>query len=420
MIGASGAPPRATAHNALVVTAAALPWQSQERRRLGLPAPPAPRRLAGRESFRAVRLEAVRGRLAALLKRLMSASGGVAEIEPDGRAAGLVVLLAGDGAGFAGFLESAAQGDTALRDAAGEIAEAIERFESRPRFLGLRRGTLPLRPVPLVMGILNVTPDSFSDGGRYLNPRAAVDRALRMAEEGAAIVDIGGESTRPGSLPVPLTEELRRVLPVIEALIPAVRRLGGSRPLLSVDTTKAEVARRAAEAGIDMINDISGLTFDPAMPAVAAETGLPVVISHIRRTPRTMRKAPRYRHLMPEIAAFLRRGIERATRAGVRPERIVVDPGIGFGKRRRDNLVILRQLPVLRSLGRPILIGASRKSFIGGTLDQPVSERLEGSLAAEALAIAGGADIIRAHDVRPAARVARLCAAVLREPPAKR
>ncbi len=264
------------------------------------------------------------------------------------------------------------------------------------------------------MGILNLTPDSFSDGGRFTGGRRAVDQALRMVDQGAAIVDIGGESTRPGSRPVPLEEELLRVMPVIERLVPAVARFGSGRPLLSIDTTKAEVARRAVAAGVDLVNDISGLSFDPAMPATVAEAGVPVVVSHIRKTPRTMGRPPRYRHLLPEIAAFLRRQAALAAGAGVRRDRIVIDPGIGFGKRRRDNLILLRHLSALRSLGHPILIGASRKSFIGGTLDLPVSDRLEGSLAAEAFAIAGGADIIRAHDVRAAARVAVFCSAVLR------
>lgn len=388
-MNASGAPPRATAHNALVIAGA-------------------------------IRLEAIPVRIASALKRLMAASGGSAEIEADPMGPGRVMHLAGSGEAFAALRESASRRDQAVRRAAEEAVEALGHFEARPPTLALRRGALPLGPVPPVMGILNVTPDSFSDGGRFVRPRAALARALRMAEEGASILDIGGESTRPGSHPVPLIEELRRVLPVIEALVPALGGAGPVRPLLSVDTTKSEVARRAAEAGVDLINDISGLTFDPAMATVVAQSGLPVVISHIRKTPRTMGRPPRYRQLMPEIAAFLRRGIERAVRAGVREDRIVVDPGIGFGKRRRDNLAILRQLAVLRSLGRPILIGASRKSFIGGILDLPVSERLEGTLAAEALAIAGGADIIRAHDVRPAVRVARLCAAVLRGPLQKR
>jgi dihydropteroate synthase len=265
------------------------------------------------------------------------------------------------------------------------------------------------------MGILNVTPDSFSDGGRYLEPSRAVERALQMAREGADLIDIGGESTRPGAGPVPLAEELRRVMPVLDAVTLAVRALTGRRPLISVDTRKAEVARRAAAAGADLINDISGMTHDPAMAAAVAESGLPVVLQHIRGTPGTMQKSPRYRHLMPEIAAFLRAQIEKAVRAGVREDKIVIDPGIGFGKRRRDNLAILRNLEVLTSLGRPILVGASRKSFLKEANALPAAERLEASLAAEALAIAGGADIIRVHDVREASRVASLCDAVLRD-----
>ena len=287
-------------------------------------------------------------------------------------------------------------------------------------YLALRHGRLPLGRRTYVMGILNVTPDSFSDGGQNARPRRALARALEMADEGADLIDVGGESTRPGSARVPLAEELRRVMPVLEALVPALRRRRGPRPLLSIDTWKAEVARRAAEAGVDLINDVSGLTMDPAMPAAVAEAGLPVVIQHIRGRPETMQRAPHYRRLLPEIAAFLRRQIGLARRAGVREERIIVDPGIGFGKGRRDNLAILRHLEVLRGLGRPILVGASRKSFIGKALDLPIDQRLEGSLAAEALASVGGADIIRAHDVRPAVRVARLCDAVLRAPSATR
>ena len=267
------------------------------------------------------------------------------------------------------------------------------------------------------MGILNLTPDSFSDGGRYPDRSAALEQALRMAEEGADIIDVGGESTRPGAKPVSEREELRRVVPLLEDLVPRLASAGRGRPLISIDTTKAGVVRHTAAIGVDLVNDISGLGFDAAMPEAIAEAGLPVVISHIQGEPRTMQQAPRYTHLLPEIAAYLRERIDLAVRAGIPRERIAIDPGIGFGKRRRDNLAILKYLPALRSLGRPILVGASRKAFIGGTLELPVTERLEGSLAAQALAIAGGADIIRVHDVRPAVRAARLCDAVLRDAP---
>ncbi|MEK7282542.1 MAG: dihydropteroate synthase [Acidobacteriota bacterium] len=334
---------------------------------------------------------------------------------PGRRGRGSVVLLQGGGAAFHAFFEKARRNEAA-RQAAAETRDVLMRATTRPRVLALARGRLALGSRTLVMGILNVTPDSFSDGGRHFDRRAAVERALEMAREGAGLIDIGGESTRPGARPVPLAEELRRVLPVLEAVVEAFRRLENARPLVSVDTRKAEVARRAARAGADLINDVSGLTFDPAMAAAVADCGLPVVIQHIRGTPETMQKAPRYAHLLPEIAAFLRAQIDRAARAGVREEKIIIDPGIGFGKRRRDNLAILRHLRVLASLGRPILVGASRKSFLEGASDRPADRRLEASLAAEALAILGGADIIRAHDVREAVRVASLCDAVLRDP----
>ncbi len=411
------------AYNVLVLAVAPPFTGRDDRRRLGVPectgGGRVPRALADhadRTFF--VRLEGVPARPAGRLAGLMALAGGMARLAPDrgrpgpgpGVRGGRVVILEGTGASLSRCAHLAIGNEETLK-AGREVSEALGHATERPRALRLARGRLPLGRT-LVMGILNVTPDSFSDGGRFDEPRRAVEQGLRMAEEGADLIDVGGESTRPGATPVPLTEELRRVMPVLERLLAALQKRRAPRPLVSIDTTKAEVARRAAASGADLINDISGMTFDAAMPAVAAETGLPVVIQHIRGTPRTMQRSPRYRHLLPEIAAFLRSRIDLAIRAGVPEERVVVDPGIGFGKRRRDNLAILRHLAALRSLGRPILVGTSRKSFIGGAEELPVSERLEGSLAAEALAIAGGADIIRAHDVRPAVRVARLCDAV--------
>jgi dihydropteroate synthase len=401
-------------HNPLVVAGTTLPWLDVERRPLGLPS--GPRGSVQRQAKAALlylRLESLERDVASRLGRLMVAAGGSFETDPGRGPRTSTLLLGGDGTAFARFVDRAGRAGRLGRPAS-EARDALQCHLERPRALALRAGSLPLLDGPHVMGILNLTPDSFSDGGRFPGIRRAVDRALRMAEEGARIVDVGGESTRPGSRPVPLEEEIRRVMPVIERLVPALARLGRGRPLLSIDTTKAEVARRAVAAGADLVNDISGLSFDPAMAAAVAEPGVPVVISHIRKTPRTMTKPPRYRHLLPEIAAFLRRQVALALAAGVRRDRILIDPGIGFGKKRWDNLVVLRHLATLRSLGHPILIGASRKSFIGGTLELAVADRLEGSLAAEALAIAGGADIIRAHDVRAAARVAFFCSAVLR------
>jgi dihydropteroate synthase len=393
--------------NALIVSSDSFPALADERRRLGIPA----RRTDG--AVRAVRLEGVPVKAARALVEIMAGAGGCAQAAAGRRGAGPVVILQGDGTHYHAFLKKASRGEP-TRAAALEVRDVLMRASTWPRALALARGRLTLGQRTLIMGILNVTPDSFSDGGLHLDPSRAAERALQMAREGADLIDIGGESTRPGAAPVPLKEELRRVLPVLEAVAGALLALPEPRPLLSVDTRKAEVARRAARAGADLINDISGLTHDPAMPAVVADSGLPIVVQHIRGTPITMQRNPRYAHLLPEIAAFLRAQMEKAVRAGVREDKIIIDPGIGFGKRRRDNLAILRNLDVLKSLGRPILVGASRKSFLKEANALPPAERLEASLAAEALAIAGGADIIRVHDVREAARVASLCDAVLR------
>jgi dihydropteroate synthase len=402
-------------YNVLILSTSALPSDRSERRRLGLPPVRAGGGAPSRDTHHCARVEEIPPATATHLGHAMGLAGGRASTLERGRRGLRTLLLQGDDRAFARLLRTPI-GDHRGRQVALEIATAL-RFRDRPApALRLKRGRLSFGGRTRIMGILNLTPDSFSDGGRFRSRRAAVEEGLRMADEGADIIDVGGESTRPGSRPVPLKEELRRVVPLLEGLIPRLARRR-RRTLVSIDTTKAAVARRAAEIGVDLVNDISGLGFDAEMPAAIAETGLPVVISHIRGRPLTMQRSPRYGHLLPELTSFLRRRIERAVAAGVAEERIVVDPGIGFGKRRHDNLAILRHLPALRSLGRPILVGLSRKSFIGGALELPVAERLEGSLAAQALAIAGGADIIRVHDVRAAVRAARLCDAVLHEVP---
>lgn len=246
----------------------------------------------------------------------------------------------------------------------------------------------------LVMGVLNVTPDSFSDGGWFLDPERALTRALDMVEQGADIIDIGGESSRPGSEPVGAEEELARVLPVVEAL-----RRATDAPI-SVDTTKAQVARRALEAGADIVNDITALGGDPEMAEVVAEQGAGLVLMHMRGKPKTMQQAPHYLDAVGEIEDYLRYRIEGARAAGVDLEQICVDPGIGFGKRLEDNLALIAAGWRLRRLGTPVLLGMSRKSFIGTLSNElPPSERLEGSLAAAAAGALLGADIVRAHDV---------------------
>ncbi len=266
---------------------------------------------------------------------------------------------------------------------------------------------------PHVMGILNVTPDSFSDGGKYVDAPSAVARALAMVAEGADFIDVGGESTRPkggaygeGAEPVSAEEEARRVLPVIEKLA------GLTDVPISVDTYKSEVARKALGAGAVLVNDISGFRFDPKMPSVVAAARGSAVLMHIRGTPKTMQQNPTYDDLFGEIAAYLEEGLALGRRAGVR--QMMVDPGIGFGKSQRDNLRLIAGLSRFTSLGCPVLVGPSRKSFIGNILGLPVDDRAEGTLAAVAACILGGAHVVRVHDVRGAVRAARVADAIRR------
>lgn len=260
---------------------------------------------------------------------------------------------------------------------------------------------------PLIMGILNVTPDSFFDGGKHRTMESALGHALYMIEEGAEIVDVGGESTRPYAEPATEAEELERVIPVIEEL------RGRSDVLISVDTYKAGVAAEALRAGADIVNDISGLTYDSAMAGVIARHGAYAVIMHIKGTPRNMQENPCYDDVIGEIKLFLRDRIDHAVHAGIDREKIIVDPGICFGKRVEDNLRILKMLNEFRELGRPVLVGTSMKSFIGKITDFPIEERVEGTLASLAVAIMNGADIIRVHDVKKARKVLKTVKAVM-------
>jgi dihydropteroate synthase len=261
----------------------------------------------------------------------------------------------------------------------------------------------------LVMGILNVTPDSFSDGGRFHRLDDALRQAERLAEEGAEIIDVGGESTRPGADPLPLDEELARVLPVIERLAPHL-----AVPF-SIDTYKATVARRGVEAGAAMINDISAVAFDPEMPATAAALRVPVCLMHIQGTPRDMQVNPTYGDVVREVRDWLAERARVAEAAGIAREDIILDPGFGFGKTAAHNLELLRRFRELTDLGYPVLSGTSRKSTIGKILGGlPANERVEGTAATVALSIANGAAIVRVHDVKEMARVVRVTDAVVR------
>ncbi len=260
------------------------------------------------------------------------------------------------------------------------------------------------------MGILNCTPDSFSDGGDYADVERAVARGVELAEEGADILDIGGESTRPGAEPVSVEEELQRVVPVIQELSNRI-----DVPI-SIDTTKAAVARAAIEAGAEVINDISALRFDPEMIEVAASFSVPVVLMHMQGTPRTMQQHIQYGDIMNDIEAFFEERIAAAIAGGIAQDRIIVDPGIGFGKSiDHDNFAIINRLKELQRHGRPVLVGPSRKAFIGKLLDKEVTAREEGTAAAVALSVYNGAHIVRVHTVHAMCMVMRVADAVLRE-----
>jgi len=264
----------------------------------------------------------------------------------------------------------------------------------------------PLGRRAWLMGILNVTPDSFSEDGFYLDPERAVEHGLALVEDGADIVDIGGESTRPGSAPVPAEEELRRVLPVVTGL----RKRTAA--LLSVDTSKTEVAEAVLDAGADIINDISSFRLDPRILTLAARARAGFVLMHMQGVPRTMQVQPRYTDVVAEVKAFLAEKIDVAEAYGVGRESIIVDPGIGFGKRQQDNLALLAGLGALAGLGRPVLVGVSRKSFIGKILDAPPADRLEGTIAAAVMSLVNGASMLRVHDVKAVKRAVRVAEAI--------
>jgi dihydropteroate synthase len=245
---------------------------------------------------------------------------------------------------------------------------------------------------PLIMGILNVTPDSFSDGGKFSEPGAAINHAYRMVEEGADIIDIGAESTRPGSLPVSIEAEWNRIFPVLKKVRKKISRL------ISIDTCKSEIARRAFEEGADIVNDVSALRFDPEMAGIVARYKAPAILMHMQGTPRDMQKNPAYENLLEEIFEFFIKQVAYARDNGI--DQIILDPGIGFGKRYEDNFELIRRLAEFKVLGFPLLLGTSRKSFIGCALDKNVEERVFGTAATAAISVLNGANILRVHDVK--------------------
>ena len=289
-----------------------------------------------------------------------------------------------------------------LRDIAEEIKRILIGLDiGKPEYFECGKHKLPIGEKTYIMGILNVTPDSFSDGGKYNNTESAVKRVKHMIENGADIIDIGGESTRPGHQPLDAIEEINRVVPVIEVLAKEFN------VPISVDTSKAIVADRALKAGAHIVNDVWGLQKDPALAEVVARYGAGVVMMHNNNN-------SEYHDLMGDIIKFLRKSIELAEKTGIRRENMVVDPGIGFGKNLDHNLEAMRRLKELSTLNLPVLLGTSRKSLIGNILDLPVDERLEGTSATVTLGIANGADFVRVHDVREMARVVRMTDAMVR------
>jgi len=279
-------------------------------------------------------------------------------------------------------------------------------LSTEERTLSTRHGLLEFSRRTLIMGIINVTPDSFSDGGQRYDAAKAVADGVAMFKSGADIVDIGGESSRPGATPVSEDEELARVLPVVRGL-----RKESDAPI-SIDTSKSNVARAALDAGADIVNDISALRFDPAMVVMIAAEKVPVVLMHMQGTPRTMQREPKYEDVVREVRDFLAAQLYAAMDAGIAQEMIVIDPGIGFGKTLEHNLQLLRGLPMIAALGQPVLVGASRKAFIGRILDAEPPNRLEGSLETAVVSVLGGANIIRAHDVSETAKAIKIADAI--------
>ncbi|HBR16732.1 MAG: dihydropteroate synthase [Deltaproteobacteria bacterium RIFCSPLOWO2_12_FULL_43_16] len=293
-----------------------------------------------------------------------------------------------------------------LKKVAIAIKSALDNIYQQEIIFETRKQKLLLGKQTLIMGILNVTPDSFYDGGHYFKKGNAVNKALQMAEEGADIIDVGGESSRPGSKAVTLKEELTRVMPVVKQI---AKR---SAVLISVDTTKAEVAEQAIDAGADIINDVSAMRFDPNMARVCAKNKTGVILMHMRGTPATMQMDIHYNDIISDIFNYLAERVSFAVKGGVRRERIAIDPGIGFGKNIEGNLEIIKRLSEFNAIGRPIVIGTSRKSFIGKVLGLETKDRLEGSIATIAASVLNGAHIVRVHDVKEARMAADMVDAI--------
>jgi len=357
----------------------------------------------------AVKLEKIRPQAANILKQEALSLGAEAATSRgviDLKRKRSDVLLLGTEKQYRLLVEKLKRQPFGLVEIAEELRNLLTNFKRKRWEIECAKYTLRLGGRALIMGILNVTPDSFANGGRYDTLDSTLLQAERMAEEGADIIDVGGESTRPGTRPVPLKEEMKRTIPVIKRLANRI-----NLPI-SIDTYKSRVAREALDSGASLVNDISALRMDKGMAGVVSRYKAPLILMHMQGRPSNMQKNPQYGDVIGEIISFLRERMEIAKEKGVDEEKIIIDPGIGFGKKAKHNLEIFNRLSEFRSLGRPILVGPSRKSVIGNVLNLPVEERLEGTAAAVAASILNGADIIRVHDVREMKRVVDMTNAI--------
>jgi len=353
-----------------------------------------------------IKIQNINLKSANIIKQEMLSKGGEAVLHKDVSRLTIEqsdIILIGTKKQFSEVIKKFKVQPFGLKQIGEELEKAIiandEQFENK--ILNCRGKELALNQQTLIMGILNITPDSFSDGGKYFNIAEAVHHAKKMVEDGVDIIDIGGESTRPGHISISLDEELERVIPVVEAL-----RKELSVPI-SIDTYKAEVAKKAIEAGADIINDVWGFKKDPEIANIAASLDVPVILMHNRE------REAKYLSLMDDIVADLRESIDIALSAGVKPTNIILDPGIGFAKAYEENLIVMNRLDEIVALGYPVLLGTSRKSMIGKTLNLPVVERVEGTAATVALGIAKGCKIMRVHDVKEMKRVAQMMDAMV-------
>lgn len=360
--------------------------------------------MQGKGEFFAIKTHPLSAAAANILKQQMLAVGGECAVPREVatcQVESAAVILMGTRRHYERLIAELAHQYFGLKALSLELARFLENLNGR-RLMYIGDRIIDLSARTYIMGILNVTPDSFYDGGQHQTIPTAVAHALQMEAAGADIIDIGGESTRPGAVEISAAEEIERVIPVVKALREK------SQVLISVDTYKAEVAEQALAAGAQIINDISGLRFQPSLAQVIAKYNAGVVLMHIQGTPRNMQENPTYANLIDEILDYLKKSVDIALEAGIDPERIIIDPGIGFGKRLMDNYTILKYLAEFRSLGFPLLVGPSRKSFIGKVLDLPPEERLEGTLAAVSAAVLNGANFVRVHDVQATARVVKI------------